>query len=226
LSDANGHGDGALDAPLGLSDGLVAYYPMETTGTMLVDATANHLDGMCFGATSCSIPTAGIIGGANQFIGGTTYHVPDSSALHLSVFTVSVWVNKGPASSAFAKTQLAGAGASFELPLFDNDTWFCTDSDPGTLGENCIMTGMPLPAAWTHIALTFDGTTNRIYRDGVEIGSMAAPPPAYDASPFVVGGDREDGVDKGFFGNGSLDELRIYDRALSPADIVTLRDLR
>lgn len=92
-------------------------------------------------------------------------------------------------------------------------------------GEACVETGVALAPMWQHVALVWDGTTKTVYRDAVAIGSAPAARPIFDASPFVIGSDDENGVPKGFF-SGSLDDLRIYDRALGPAEIAALRDLR
>jgi hypothetical protein len=73
---------------------------------------------------------------------------------------------------------------------------------------------------WHHCAATFDGEWMRVYLDGREIGSLHRPGriavspevPAYIGS----GG----GVSEHF--QGMLDDLRIYEAALAPAEILTL----
>jgi hypothetical protein len=70
---------------------------------------------------------------------------------------------------------------------------------------------------WVHLAGTFDGTTMRLYVDGVECGTMARPGPLKpNAFPLCLG-SYEAGHEAHF--TGLLDEVRLYDRALSAAEI-------
>jgi regulation of enolase protein 1 (concanavalin A-like superfamily) len=71
---------------------------------------------------------------------------------------------------------------------------------------------------WAHIAVTFDKTTARFYVNGVQTGSGA----------FSFGPDREaalqigqDSADGNAF-NGALDEVKLYDIVLTPAEILAL----
>jgi hypothetical protein len=74
----------------------------------------------------------------------------------------------------------------------------------------------PTTGSWTHVAFTYDGNTVRGYLDGAE--RLSEP----DESSLVPRGHSlrlgVDGAYQQFF-NGSLDDLRIYSRALSPAEI-------
>jgi hypothetical protein len=47
----------------------------------------------------------------------------------------------------------------------------------------------------------------------------------FDSTPLQIGADQEDGVTIQYF-RGRLDELRIYDRALSLAEIQQVHELR
>ena len=219
-----------LDASvLGLDQGLVAHYPMDDDGVFLIDTSGGHHDGTC-SVTSCAFPDSGVIGNAYTFLGAGTYLVPDAAELHLAAFTGAVWVQgtTGMAGffTAFAKVQAAGVGASWELALFADHTEFCTDHDAGQLGEACLSTTVAIAdGSWHHAALAFDGATETLYLDGVPVASVAAPATVYDGSPLSVGGDDEDGTPGKFF-TGALDDLRIYDRALSASDVGALFALR
>ena len=70
---------------------------------------------------------------------------------------------------------------------------------------------------WYHGAVTYDGTTVRLYLDGVETGNwpeaaMSAP----SADSFTVGRGTQ-GASRHF--NGSLDDIRLYNTALCAAEI-------
>ncbi|MDX2023873.1 MAG: LamG domain-containing protein [Deltaproteobacteria bacterium] len=73
---------------------------------------------------------------------------------------------------------------------------------------------------WTHVAVTYDGITAVLYTNGQKTFSsavVAEMPP--ERGPVIVGGDinSASGVSELFV--GSLDEVRIYNRVLSDAEI-------
>ena len=71
---------------------------------------------------------------------------------------------------------------------------------------------------WTHVAVTFDGTSLRLYVDGT-LANTTAVSGAMGGSdgPLRIGGNA---IWNEWF-DGLIDELRIYDRALSPTEIQT-----
>jgi sialidase-1 len=75
-------------------------------------------------------------------------------------------------------------------------------------------------AAWHHIAIRWDGTTKTISLDGADVGSDTAPCDFIDQSIFI-GADFDSGADAFDF-SGGIDDLRIYDRALTKLEISQL----
>ncbi len=72
--------------------------------------------------------------------------------------------------------------------------------------------------AWTHLAATHDGTTLRLYVNGVQVGSR----PVAGALLTSTGALRIGGNSIwGEFFQGRIDEVRIYNRALSAAELQT-----
>ena len=92
------------------------------------------------------------------------------------------------------------------------------------LGNGVAYTGLwsdPLPlGTWTHIAATWNGSLMRLYVNGADIGwnQSFAGPIAYGSEQLVLGRASLWG---GEYFNGTMDEVRIYDRALA-ADEVSL----
>ncbi len=87
----------------------------------------------------------------------------------------------------------------------------CSDMDSGT----------PLTIGkWTHVVMVHDGAKDIIYFDGVKVNEKAVTG-ALDPTtkPLGIGWDP---IDKGSFFNGSLDEIQIYNTALSAAEISNL----
>ncbi len=205
--------------------GLIAHYSMDgdpPDGAR--NAAGPDLHAVC--GTQCPARGPGQIGLAATFGTDAYYVVPDSSRLALPAFTVALWVRRaaGGGVTPVVKPQAAGTGASFELVTFGTRTTFCTDPDPGAGGEQCLR-GPPLPVGtWTFVAMSFDGGTKRLVIDGIEVARETGVT-VYDASPLMIGADRQDGV-LGTSFSGSVDELRIYDRVLDDAALSAVFALR
>ncbi len=92
-------------------------------------------------------------------------------------------------------------------------------TDDGVTATLIADTGDVVAGVWTHAALTFDGNWLRIYKDGVlvaetaKVGSLAVNP-AVEA--WI--GDNPSG-NKGF--DGIIDEVKIFHRGLSQAEVQT-----
>ncbi len=71
---------------------------------------------------------------------------------------------------------------------------------------------------WTHLAATYDGTTTRLYVNGTQVSSQAQTGAmAASTNPLQIGGDSLYGQ----FFQGTIDEVRIYNVALTAAQIQT-----
>ena len=71
---------------------------------------------------------------------------------------------------------------------------------------------------WTHLAGTFDGSTLKIYVNGALAGTLAATLGPVLATPFTIGTSGTCGsANQGFV--GLLDEVSLYNRALSAAEV-------
>ena len=71
---------------------------------------------------------------------------------------------------------------------------------------------------WTHLAVTFDGTSLRLYVNGnLEQTTAVSGAMSGSDGPLRIGGNAV--WDEWF--DGLIDELRIYSRALSPTEIQT-----
>jgi hypothetical protein len=69
---------------------------------------------------------------------------------------------------------------------------------------------------WSHLAVTYNGATVRLYVDGVPASSSSASGTIRKTNnPLWIGGNRPYGE----YFKGVIDEVRVYDRALGPADV-------
>lgn len=199
-------------APVG-SVGLVAAYAFnEGIGSTSSDRSGFNNTATLAGATWV---TQGRFGSAVSFNGTSSMvTVPDSPSLRLtSAMTLEAWVfptavptrwtdviMKGSDNYFLEATSpqgvLPAAGSSLTGPLFG----------PSTLQVN----------NWAHLAATYDGAQLRLYVNGVQVNSRAHTGNLPTSSgPLSFGGDPVFGQ----FFPGRIDEIRIYDRALSAAEI-------
>jgi hypothetical protein len=202
------------------SSGLVGAWGFdEASGSTVGDRSGKANNGTITGATRT---TTGKFGGALSFSGtGKWVTVPDSTSLHLTTgLTIEGWMNptaNGAGSwRAMAVKETAG-GLSWALYPF-GDAGFpsahvFTTSELWARGPT-----KPALNAWTHVAATYDGTTIRLYINGVQ-AATAPQTGALIAStqPLRFGGD----APWGEWFQGSLDELRVYNRALTAAEVQT-----
>ena len=142
--------------------------------------------------------------------------VSDSAALRLTTgMTLSAWVN--PSTTAIAWREVIYKGS---------DTYYLEASSPfngawaagGTVGTNVTLYGPTALTnnAWSHLAATYDGAVLRLYINGVEAGQvLRSGALATSSFPMEIGGN---GLNGQFF-QGKIDEVRVYNVALTAAQI-------
>jgi hypothetical protein len=75
---------------------------------------------------------------------------------------------------------------------------------------------------WVHVAAVYDGNGMRLYHDGIEVGSVAVRGElVVNWSVSAAIGNQPAGAGDAPF-HGSIDDVRIYDRALTPLEIKAL----
>jgi hypothetical protein len=79
----------------------------------------------------------------------------------------------------------------------------------------------PLVGQWQHLAATFDGTTARYYIDGTAVASRAVSGSVGSSDVWRIGAY---GSSPGGFLDGTVDDVRIYNRALSAGEVQFDRD--
>ena len=193
--------------------GLVAAYGFEEgSGTHVADASGRGNSGTISGATW----TTGRFGSALQFGGsGAVVTVPHSASLDLTAgVTLEAWVYPD-----------ASGGGWKDVIYKATDLYYLEGSSPvggvpatgGSFGTGPLYGPAALPIrTWAHLAATYDGTTLRLYVNSVEVASRAQSGPIRTStSSLSLGGDAVYGQ----YWTGRIDEVRIYDRALLPAEI-------
>jgi hypothetical protein len=196
--------------------GLVAAYGFnETAGVQVSDASGQGNTGTISSATHT---TTGKFGGALSFNGTSAWvTVADAPSLQLtSGVTVEAWVNPTSGSGWRAVVlKETSNGLAYALYSANNasrpEAFLHTNVDIGQAGTAAVALN-----TWTHLAWTYDGSTLRVFVNGVQVGSRSvAGAMGASAGPLRIGGDSVWGE----YYKGQIDEVRIYNRALTGAEI-------
>lgn len=200
------------------TQGLVAAYGFEETGGSYVyDASglANH-GSMSTGTGRVS---SNWFGNAMKFNGSGMVSINDSASLDLTgAMTLQAWVYPTAPMSGWVSIVLKERSGGGVYHLYSNGD----ASRPAAVvevggAEKILSAGGSLPLnTWSHLATTYDGSTQKLYVNGVLVGSrLQAGPIDVSGGALRLGGN----LVWGEYFTGYIDEVRIYNRALSQADI-------
>ncbi|MBC7884847.1 MAG: LamG domain-containing protein, partial [Saprospiraceae bacterium] len=153
----------------------------------------------------------------------STITAPEAPQLQSNFTTVSFWVNVRslPAQGEVYLLSHGGWQERWKIslpahgkPVFTTHTSSCcNDMDSG--GGNELQVN-----EWRHIVVTHDGITDRMYMNGVQVNEKAyAGNLGHTTHPLGIGYDP---IDKGNYFDGQLDEVMIFDVALTAAEILAL----
>lgn len=177
----------------------------ENAGTTTADASGAGRTGALVNGP---LWAAGKYGRGLSFDGAND-HVAGPSHTLTSPFTVMAWINN-PTNSAYETVLSVGEFRDFFVSNANVSFW---DGARET-GFGAVGTG-----AWHHLAWAYDGTSLRAYVDGVQIGSpLTTSLGAYTGIIRSGAVTLTNGTVTDYF-SGSLDEVRIYARTLSPSEI-------
>jgi len=198
------------------STGLVAAYNFEeASGTAVTDSSGNGNNGTISGATRT---TGGKFGRALSFNGTNNYvTVPDSASLHLTNgMTLEAWVNMtGGQTWRTVIFKERPGGMTYSLFARSNGNrpvgQVYVNAEQNAQGTAAVPTG-----TWTHLATTYDGSTQRLYVNGVQVASRAQTGNIIASTGLLkIGGNS---IWSEWF-KGTIDEVRVFSRALTAAEV-------
>jgi fibronectin type 3 domain-containing protein/azurin len=215
----SGYSNVASATTAAASTGLVASYPFsEGTGTTTADRSGNANHGTITGA---SWTAQGKFGNALSFNGTSNFvSIPDAATLDLSIAgTVEAWVRMSSASrwnSVMAKgNSNSNPAHNYALEITDTNRVLCILGNGSS--SLVVMSASALSNnTFYHLACTWDGATVSLYINGaLSASSDQTISPNGNTSPLYIG---QFGGNSDRFA-GIIDEVRIYNRALSPTEI-------
>ena len=199
--------------------GLMAAYAFdEGAGTTVSDASGNGNTGTIAGATWT---TQGRNGGALTFNGTSNLvAIPSSASLTVTTgMTLEGWVYPTAAQSGWRTIMQKEADAYFLNASTDAGPLF--PGGGGTIGGTSRILRAPAANpvnAWTHVAVTYSGTTLTLYVNGISVATQAATGTIQTSTtPLRIGGN----VPYGEYFQGRIDDVRVYNRALTAAEVQT-----
>jgi hypothetical protein len=206
--------------------GLVALYHLDTG---VNDSLSNH-NGVLTGADLNK--TGGKFGGAYQFVTENSDRIEISDSADFSMANHNISLEAWFKGASFPSSQrnwiiTKGKSSNYEWALYvdtltssdPNLVWVIWSSAGSELGRATGSTTLST-GTFYHVAATFDIVNDDmyLYLNGVEDGSdtSGTVTPSDTSSEVWIGG-REDGGTKYF--NGTIDEVAIYNKTLSAAEI-------
>lgn len=213
---------------------LAAFFPFNGN---INDAGPNAISssGLGAGVAFTNADRLSATGNTGTFNGATGVMVSNHNALNFgaSDFTVSCWVKTGTTTRMMLWQESGKIGSG------DNQTWlrmgdnatdrrlrFTIEDNTGSTIINMGAAAFIADNAWHHVVAVRQGTTTTVYIDGVQRGTGTA------ANLKVVSNDQnfKIGVQEGAtsnssFFNGELDDMIIYNKALTLAEIQALYNL-
>jgi streptogramin lyase len=143
---------------------------------------------------------------------------PANLAITGQEVTLDGWIKPSSTFQGVYFGKTVGGGNDYCLFNLGGDLTGSVKTDGTPLGETFLHTGyVPAVGQWTHVAMTYDGATLKVYANGVVVGSTPKTGNIVASnSPFDIGG-RAAG-DLYFY--GYIDEVEVFNRALSAEEIV------
>ena len=195
--------------------------PFQSIATYQLDGDANDLttnhNGTWVGTEAY---TTGQFGQAGVFNGSSSYIDTNISTITSNGGSVSLWVKTTTGTqSAFFGAQSPSQNR-FYFGVRNNNFWMGAGSAQNSYS---ISASSLLDGNWHHVVLTLDGSTAKYYLDG---NSTPVDTLSYTAAgtigvtPLIGAIDALGAVSA--YTNGSIDQVRIYNKALSADNVATL----
>lgn len=203
--------------PSNLYLGLVAYYPFNGNAN---DATGNGNNGTISGATLTQ-DRFGVSGMAYQFDGTNniiTCNVPNIP-IGANPRTVSLWGKANPTAAGAANLAWWGTPQNLQgFGIIYNGSPYTWQGESFGGGDD-VDSGVFVDTNWHQIVVVYTNSQLSISIDGTQAASLSVAINT-GTSPLVIGA----GASTAYF-PGAIDEVRVYNRALSSSDIQQLYQL-
>ncbi|MEM7827517.1 MAG: LamG domain-containing protein [Candidatus Aenigmatarchaeota archaeon] len=205
-------------------DGLVGYWKFDSVNSTnyTKDVSDYKNDGKLIGYScnpaTCNL-TDGKFGKALSFDGINDYvRLPDLSSFG-GIVTLCAWFNADTLSNSGIVSYLgrdANPWIAAYLKVMTNGLNYALGFADGNLTGNVLVQAIEIKK-WYHACLVYDGSVAKVYVNGSLVRSDTYNKPlSIVSTPSFISRDRPSGTE---YFNGTIDEVRIYNRALSEDEI-------
>ncbi len=210
-------GNGIYDSSLVLAYEFDNLSYLGEDGHHVTDLSTYGNNATCSGSSCPAWTPDGKFGGAYQFDGTQTYFNSGVNLDHNVPLTFTAWIKRdrvGSNDGIFASMNCGGWGVRID----SDNTLRLTHTCNSDRASSSTITD----TAWHFVSVTYDGSNVNFYIDGVPAGSQGYSDTFNSgAGHYGVG---EQNMDGGFYFQGLIDDLRVYDRVLPPSEIAQLYD--
>jgi hypothetical protein len=223
--------DGTADAADAATDatpqlpGLIGEWRMDDDPSdgVLDDSSGGGHPATCATSVSCPTAVAGIHGNAIRVDGAQYARVTYGAWLGTSgpfTYAAFVYVEQDLDQVAFARPAGTQVGDSWDAVTWSvaSGNGTCLE-DADASDANQVVCGATTPLnTWVHLAGRWDGTTAALFINGSKVGQKATPFVELDAHDIMIGTDENMGSPAYQF-HGRIDEMQLYNRALTDTEI-------
>ncbi len=220
---AGGRPYSASGAPTIPTAGLVAWYKMDSiAGGVLVDEMGSY-----GGTLNAASLATGVVGSSIQFSGLSDSVAMAASAAASSEFTINLWLKLNILTGLkfiFVHGVNAGIDArNYQIThgpsYLDGKISFAAWNTSGTVYE-VVMTSAAADTAWRMISLCVSSSQIKAYENGVLVSTVPyAGVIGGRSSGFSMGAWEQSGKTTAFHAACNIDQVRMYNRALSDIEI-------
>jgi MSHA biogenesis protein MshQ len=223
------HADDVCLTGTGLSPMLYSFEEAAWSGSggEVEESGGSGLDGTAIGGAAIGTFSAALTGNPGtcnygDFDGSNDYiEIADDDAFDLtSALTVAAWINMQTLPSELHTIVSKDTNYEYHVNSSGQVYWWWNDSS-GTTRSFATAASITLNQ-WHHVAITYESGSQVIYIDGVAAANRSwSGSLTTNALPLFIGTDYNF-ISRAF--DGYIDEVYIAAQALSPAEIVALRD--
>lgn len=215
--------------------GLIGHWRLDDANAngVITDASGKGLNGRGFnfgplsGSTSDAPNTASGNSGSIRFDGQNDFvEIGPSEALRLTTgkYSQSVWIKPTHNDSAFHAVlgfqEGTSVGTRYPFIYVRNDSIYAGFGAGGNTWKGVVANNVITRNAWNHVAVSFDGNTMVLFVNGEEAGrnsNFGGSLPTTQIARLNIGR-----IDNFFV--GSIDDVRMYDRAITGSEVRSLID--
>jgi hypothetical protein len=204
-----------------LANGPVGYWRLgETAGSVAVGVTGASNGTYAGGVTPSAFPNTGLL---NDTDGAIAFNATSGKITipHVASFVLTnaasfeVWAKPNTVAGASERWVFNKGVNTFYLAIQSGQAVAGVTST--TVGIKQALTTLVTAGAWQHLVMTFNSTTLILYRNGVNVASVAVGGNIVATTAAINVGSKEGTM--GWY-DGRLDEVALYNIALTPAQIL------